>query len=191
MSTTVAVTLPSLSASVETVALTIARLREFVSSSVSDSSLQLMLDAAYQDIDDYIGPPGDISELFTVAGDLIYLSRRAASITSITENMTWAALTLSADDYELRRSGRLLVRLHTGTNPRYRWQGRTDVTYSPFDETATRARVAIELVKLGIAFNPALASQTIGTWSETYSTMVPYANQRADILATLIEPGVV
>lgn len=185
MSTDIAVTLPSLNASVETVALTIARLREFVSSSVSDSSLQLMLDAAYQDIDECIGPAGEVSEFFSVNGDLILLSRRAESITAVSENVSHTSTALSADDYTLRPSGRTLVRSYSGTNPRYRWCGRVDVAYRPFDDIATRARVAIELVKLGIAFSPSLASQTIGTWSETYTTGKPYADQRAEILATL------
>ena len=68
--------------------------------------------------------------------------------------------------------------------------GRADVTYRPPDDTANRVRVAIELVKLEFAFNPGLASQTIGTWSEAYTSGgKSYAEQRAEILASL-SPGI-
>jgi len=190
MATTVAVTLPKLTVIADTVALTIARLREFVTSSVSDSSLQILVDAAYLAIDDTIGPQGDVKEYFTVRGDLIMLSRRAASITAVSEDVTWTALALAADDYELRPAGQMLVRLRTGTNPRWQWCGRVDVTYRPPDDTANRVRVAIELVKLEFAFSPGLASQTIGTWSEAYSNSAKsYPEQRAEILASL-NPGI-
>ena len=190
MATTVAVTLPKLTVIADTVALTIARLREFVTSSVSDSSLQILVDAAYLAIDDCIGPQGDVKEYFTVRGGLLMLSRRAASIVAVSENVTWTAVALAADDYELRPSGQMLVRLHDGTNPRWQWCGRVDVTYRPPDDTANRVRVAIELVKLEFAFNPGLASQTIGTWSEAYTSGgKSYAEQRREILASL-SPGI-
>jgi hypothetical protein len=169
------------------------QLREFVSTSVSDESLQLLLDAAYQTIDACIGPAGDRQEFFTAAGDLLMLSRAAESITGVTENVGRSSVVLAADDYELRPSGSTLVRLWTGTNPGWSWCGRVDVAYSPFDDTATRDRVAIELVKLDVAFNPGLAGQTIGTWSESYtaSGQGGYADQREAILASLNPvPGV-
>lgn len=191
MATTLAVTLPKLTVTADTVALTIARLREFVTSSVSNSSLQILVDAAYLAIDDAIGPQGDVKEFFTVHGDLIMLSRRAVSITAVSENVRWAALALAADDYELRPSGQMLVRLRTGTNPRWYWQGRVDVTYRPPDDTANRVRVAIDLVKLDIATNPGLASQSIGTWAEAYTSnsAFNYALERQSILASL-SPGI-
>ena len=200
MATTIAVTLPKISAVADTVTLTITRLREFVSSTVSDSSLQILVDAAFQAIDDCIGPPGNVSEFFTPAGDLIMLSRRAAAIVSASETLyswSWTPLVLASNDYVLRPSGRTLVRLNTGTNPgwlgRWGWLGRVDVTYTPVDDTANRVRVAIELVKLQIAFTPGLASQTIGTWSEAYTVAgtASYPEQREAILASLTNEGVV
>jgi len=60
------------------------------------------------------------------------------------------------------------------------------VAYRPPDDTAERVRVAIELIKLEFGFNPGLASQAIGTWSEAYTNSAKsYAEQRAEILASL------
>jgi hypothetical protein len=113
------------------------------------------------------------------------LSRPAASIGTVIEDYWGSETTLAADDYEVRSSGQTLRRLHTGTNPAYHWRGRVDVTYTPAVDADTRKRVQLELVKLDLAFSPTLASQTIGTWSETYASGKAYPEQRAEILASL------
>lgn len=188
MATVIGATLPTLTAAAES-GFTVARLRGFQAggfAGLADGDLQVLLDAAFLAIDDAIGPAGETSELLgPVHGDLLPLSRRVASITSVVENTRYSPVTLAADDYELSASGRMLVRLRTGTHPGYSWCGRVKPTYVPVDDTAQRIRVAVELVKLGITFNPGLASQAIGTWSESYSTSVPYPEQREAILATL------
>jgi hypothetical protein len=193
MATSVAVTLPKLQAAADTVALTVARLGEFVSSTVSAGSLQLLIDAALDTIAGVIGPPGDVSETFSPHGDRLMLSRRAESVVSVVENQPWAPVTLVADDYGLSSSGYIVTRLRTGTNPRWAWSARVAVTYRPPDDTARRVTAAIDLVRLEIAFNPGLASQTIGTWAESYtssgSSGRSYAEQRADILAALESAG--
>lgn len=160
--------------------LTVDELRDFVSSTLSDASLQLLLDAAYDEIED-AAPSAEVAELIgPVRGDLIMLGRAAASVEHVYEN----DVEIAADDYELRPSGTTLRRLSTGTNPAYAWRGRVDVRYLPDVDTTVRKRVQLELVKLDLASNPTLASQTIGTWKEDYVTK-PYADQRGDILAVL------
>ena len=167
--------------------LSVDQFRAYVNSPLTDDALLMLLDAACAAIDDAIGPTGDIREFFRVQGDLLMLSRRAESITTVIEDARRSAVTLDDDDYELSTSGQTLYRLSDGTNPRWYWSGRVDVTYRPFDDTANRVRVAVELVKLDLAHQPGLASQTIGTWSETYATgsQATYAEQRAAILASL------
>jgi hypothetical protein len=93
--------------------------------------------------------------------------------------------TLAADDYELRSTGYTLRRLTGGTNPASFWRDRVRVTYTPLSDLALREVAQIELVKLDVAFNPTLAAQTIGSWSETYQQGKSYPDQRADILASL------
>lgn len=192
MATDIAVSLPKLTVAAET-GFTVTRLREFVTTTLSDSALQVLLDDAFLAIDDTVGPLEDVREQFeAVPGDLLMLSVRAQSITSVTENSRYMPIALAADDYELSPSGRTLRRLHTGTHPIWNWWGRVLVTYRPFDNTATRIRVAVELVRLEISFNPGLAATTIGTWSETYRQGAPYAQQRAEILASLsLTPGMI
>ena len=152
---------------------------------LSDESLLILLDAAAQAIVGAAGPPGAITERLSGSGDLLMLSLPALAITTIVEDARWAALTLSADDFELSSSGQTLYRLHDGTNPGWRWSGRVEVTYSPRDDTAERQRVQRELVMLDIAHQPGLASQRIGDWQEAYSAPGTYASARADILASL------
>ena len=165
--------------------LTVDDLRLYVSSTLTDDALQMLLDAAYDEIED-VAPSGQVNELIDPGhGDLLMLSREADSIVSIAEQFHGTSVTLAADDYEVRSSGTTLRRLATGTNPSHHWRGRVDVAYLPGDDMAIRKRVQLELVKLDLAFSPSLASQTIGTWSETYTTGKPYADQRSEILASL------
>jgi len=186
MATDIAVTLPRLTVAAES-GFTVARLRGFITTGLSDATLQTLLDAAFESIVDVVGPPGNVEESFYPSGDLLMLSRKAASIVSVVEDARYTAVELDPDDYELSRSGNRLTRLRHGTHPRSDWRGRVKVIYLPVDDSANRIRVATELVKLNITFSPGLASQTIGTWSESYQSpgSKSYPEQRADILASL------
>lgn len=189
MATVVSVTLPRLQAVAES-GFTVAQLRAFgIETTLSDSTLQKLLDAAFAAIEDEVGPAGETDELLTAHGDLLKLNRRVASITSIVERNPYTPVTLADDDYEISRSGRILTRLRTGTNPATCWQGRVKATYVPVDDTAERIRVAVALVKLDIVHSPGLASQTIGTWSEQYTSnsAFNYTLERLSILASLSE----
>jgi hypothetical protein len=188
MATTVAITLPAITVTAET-GFTVTRLREFVTSGLSDAVLQTYLDAAMDAIDDALGPLTCKERLHASRGDMLMLGREAESITSVVEDARNTALTLAADDYELSDSGQLLYRLRTGTNPRWGWHGRVDVTYVRSDDMAERIRVAVALVQLDLGHAPGLASQTIGTWSETYRNDQDYAVQRDALLASLT-PGI-
>lgn len=170
--------------------LTVAQYRAFPgapsATELPDEQLLILLDAAARAIVRAVGPLEDVREEFeTVPGDLLMLSVRAESITSVAENARYLPLTLATDDYELSPSGRTLRRLSTGTHPIWNWWGRVVVTYQPADDTSERQRVQRQLVDLELSAHPGLAATTIGTWSETYRQGVPYAQQRADILASL------
>ena len=182
MSTDVAVTLPTFTVAAET-GFSVMRLREFVTSSLSDSALQVYLDAAFEAIDDALGPLTCHEHVHNLHGELYALAQEADSITTVVED----GVTLAADDYTLSDSGAILRRRHAGTHPRHGWGRRLDLTYFRSDDPAERIRVAVALVRLELGFQPGLVSQTIGTWSETYSatSMKPYAEQRADLLASL------
>jgi hypothetical protein len=164
--------------------LTVAELREHLTSELTDDALERLLDAAYEAIGARIGT-GDVSELLTAGpGDLLMLSRPASAIVSLTER----GRELSDDDYELRPSGQMLVRRRTGPHPDPRWRGRIDVTYTPSAADADRDRVAIALVKLDLAHNPGLTGQALGAWSEQYGQGdESYAAARERILGSLMQ----
>jgi hypothetical protein len=164
-------------------ALTVDEFREHVETELGDDAVQRLLDAAYEAIDEAIGSAGTVSEyLHAGHGDLLLLSRRALSITSISER----DVALASGDYELRASGMTLRRKSTGTHPRTHWHGRVDVTYVAYPDEDERDRVAIALVKLDLTHSPGLAAQSLGAWSESYQTSGPsYSQERATILASL------
>jgi hypothetical protein len=110
------------------------------------------------------------------------LSRRAAEIVTVSEGTT----TLAANDYRLR-SGTVLHRLSTGTNPAHRWRDwrGIDVEYLPESDVAERIRVQIALVQLDLAYAPGVVSEKIGDWTETFSPSGDHAKDREAIIATL------
>ena len=193
MATSIALTLPSLALAAET-DFTVTRLREFVTTSLSDAALQVYLDGAVAAVNGAIGEPGETVEYRHAHGDLLPLSRQAATVSEVIEDTRWSATTLAADDYEISPTGRILMRLRTGTNPRWSWWGRVKVTYVPVDDTAARVRVYLALVQLELNHAPGLSAQQIGTWSEQYTSnsVMNYEIERASILATLNDgPGVI
>lgn len=164
--------------------ITVTRLREYLTTSESDAVLQTYLDAAIADIEDALGPLA-VVERITPRGGLIMLGRKAASITTVVENEVYGAVTLAANDYALSSSGRVLSRLSTGTHPGYYWKGRVAVTYVRWDSPALRLRATVDLVNLDLAVSPGVASESIGTWSETYLAPDVAATQRSALLDAL------
>lgn len=163
-------------------------LRGHVDSSLGDEELGLLLNAAYESIDSEVGPAGAVSEYrHGTSGPLFVLGRQAHRITQVIE----AGVTLASDDYQLRPSGMTLVRLLDGTHPASRWRSMVDVTYDPVANEARRDRAAIALITLELNYQPGLASETIGSWSERVegggSEGGGYAEQREAILASLRE----
>lgn len=161
--------------------------REHVTTTLGDEAIQRLLDAASEAIEMELGPyaaDGTVDEIITTRGrgPLLRLSRRAESVQSVAEG-TPSLTTLAADDYEVR--GQILRRLNDGTTPSSWWRGRVYVTYTPLSDLAMRDVAQLELVRLEIAFNPSLAMQVIGSWTEQYVQGSSYTEQRSTILAAL------
>lgn len=170
--------------------LTVDDLRGHVDSSLSDTALGLLLDAAYEAIDRAIGADGayddsppSVSEYLTVGpGPLLMLSRSASAITVVTERGT----ELDPDDYALT-GDQLLRRLDDGTHPRSRWCSPVEVTYEALGNANDRDRAAIGLVKLDLDYQPGVASERLGDHSITFATgSGEYLAQREAILASLV-----
>lgn len=182
--------------------LAVADLREYVITSLIEHALQGLLDAAEQAIVRRYGLVGLSTDIRAGGGGLIQLSRRAASISSVTEqwfldasdsadlasdvqaSAFWLEGTaLVADDYTLDTTGLWLQRRADGTNPASTWGQAIKVNYTSFDDTAERKRVQLKLVQLDIANQPGLASQAIGPWTEGYAGN--YEAEREAILASM------
>ncbi len=171
--------------------LSVAQLREHVVSTLPDSALQTLLDAAAAAIVAVAGPSGEIAEYLSAQpfyGDGLHritTARLIGTIASVTEYSGDVATILDATDY--RASGYVLTRLPSGTHPQWAWSHRVVVVYTPADDTDERNRVQLELVKLDLDSHPGLASQSVEGFAEAYRG--DYEAERAAILATLGSGG--
>jgi hypothetical protein len=160
--------------------LTPTQLRAFVTTELTDPALQTLLDAAASAIDALAGSAAEATEYKSGGYSRIVLARLAAAVSSVTEDGS----VLDSTGY--RASGYVLTRLDSSGNPSV-WGARIVVVYTASVEASERERVQLELVKLDLAQNPGLSSQTIGTWTEQYASNSAwnYEQERAAILATL------
>lgn len=165
--------------------LTVADLREHIATDLGDAALQRLLDAAIAEIERVAGPSGSRTVLLEGRGRFLLLPVEDPLITEVREDVDGANLLLAADDW--RRRGALLERLATGTNPRTTWLGQVSVTFTTTDEEL-RDRVALALVQIDLAQQPALTSQQIGEWRETYAAPADVEAARREILASLAAP---
>jgi hypothetical protein len=163
------------------VALSVDQVRERVETSLSDEALDSLLAAQYTAIASKFGPEGPITELLTGdAGDLLLLSRPAASISEVVE----MGAELDPDDYALQ-TRHLLVRLSTGPNPSRRWRGRIGITYAIAGDPEERDRIALALVGLELNHKPGITSIKIGQFSEAYGQGArSYPEEREAIFAS-------
>lgn len=156
-------------------------LREHVETSLSDDALDRVLAAAELTLEESCGvfvPPGSGSELPDPVTETVF--RPGTRILPLTQPVAldpdtgdplvdsvmeyaWGDTTgteVVAADYLVRPDG-----LDRGPNV---WPYRTVVTYTPANRLALRQMAIVELCRIEIAFDPVLASQTIGDWSESY-----------------------
>jgi hypothetical protein len=161
--------------------MTLTVLKTFVETDLSDAALQVILDAAEEDLTAAIGSDGGVVDQRDMSGEPdLWLDRPVSSITSITETDSEGTVTtLVASDYRIHPSRMRLSRLTTGTNPQSGWTGMVTVTYAPADLNR-RNRALVALVNLELAFKPGAASESQGDFSRS---MQDYDAERARIIA--------
>lgn len=168
-----------------------AGVRAQIDTDLLDADLQLLLDDAEAEIVRRYGALASHSEDLEGGDRFIPLTRKAASITLVKEReypsiyTQPTEYTLAANDYRLLADGRTLERLTTGTNAWHHWRGIVTVTYAPVDQTATRKRVELDLVRLAVQYR-AISSQSIGGSS---ISNVDYQAEREKLLSTLLHRG--
>jgi hypothetical protein len=157
-------------------------LKTFVETDLADPALQLILDAAEEDLTKAVGPEGGMIEDRAMWGQADFWTERPiGSITSITEtDDAGTVVTLVAADYRLHPGKMRVTRLATGTNPNTGWTGRVTLSYQPAD-LAARNRAIVQLVELDLAFRPGLRSENIGDHSMSQED---YTVSRSRIIAS-------
>jgi len=170
-------------------------LRGHISSSLTDDSLQEIIDAEEQEIVSRCGAHTSHVETFEqeIPGTLLFPKRPILTVTSVVETVVYPlsftggsgeeTTTLASDDYSLSSNGKELRRLATGTNARIDWGQRVVVTSVPISESAKRVLALINLCKLNLAFN-GLESESVGG-GEYKMTMGDYNLKREQIFAGL------
>jgi hypothetical protein len=160
--------------------MTLVTLRTFVETDLSDSALQVILDAANEDITLAVG--ADTTQVETLKGDrqaTYWLSRPVSAWTSIVEtDAGGTAVTLATNDYSLDGNAIAITRLNTGTNPKSGWTDTIVFTYTPADLNK-RNRAIVQLVELDLAFRPGAKSENVGDMSRS---MQNYDEERARII---------
>lgn len=170
-------------------------LREHISTSLSDTALQEIIDGEEAEIVSRWGAHASQTDMIQseLPGYYLFQTRRAASITSVIETVfscwdftgetTQEATTLDSYDYELIDNGRQLHRLQSGPHPRDGWGQRVEVTYIPISENSKRVLALINLCKLNLAFN-GLDSESVGA-GEYRMDSGDYSKKRESILSGL------
>lgn len=162
--------------------LTPAQVREHIDTDLLDPAIQRLLDDASAAIVERFGAhSGPLTEAVEGGGGLLFLSRPALSLTSLTEANGLTSTLLAANDWRSWYGGYAIERLNSGTNAAEIWGERTTVVYTPVPDTAIRTAVELELVRLAIR-HEAVAAKSIGDWSET---SLPYVEERERLLSQL------
>lgn len=171
--------------------LSVAELREHVSTGLGDAALQRLLDASREAILLTFGtaPPG----LDSVSGGQSYIFLRypATAITAIAEGDpdSGEIVDLDPDDFWLRDDGVSIQRAEGGPNSRFWWGSPVVVEYDTPSVDADLDRVQIALVELDLNHLPGLTSETIGSWNEQANSGRSYEEERSGILASVPSAG--
>lgn len=164
--------------------LTLTQIKSAVgATTVSDDVLQILLDSAEADLITRWGAvAGPITERPRGGSRILMLRRPVLSITSVTD--ITSSIAFVSTDYFLRPSGMSLLRLPTGRD----WPHSVEVISTPVDDTATRKRIQIGLVKLDLTYS-GLTSQRIGDYAETKQS-TDYIDERRKMLDSYVLPAV-
>lgn len=146
-----------------------------IETDLSNAALAAVARAAVQEVDARVGNVAGISEWHAGGGDYIFLSKPAASVTSVT--IDGEASAMDVDEYELTFGGRALIRFNA-YGARSLWSDAT-VVYSTtaVADTDRYDRVVVDLVKLAITYDGSDKSHSAGDYSESAS-LTPDAYQR-------------
>lgn len=169
--------------------LTPAEFRDAIDTGTSDTALQGLIDSAEFDIVAACGPLGTLEDRRRGGTRYVYLSRRAASITTVVERygdpLGIDDVPMDPTDWTFLPDRQTLRREWVGVHRNDRWADEVIVTYVILDDTVSRKRATINLVKLELAYQPGLTGQQLGAWAEQYRN-VNYEDERTQIFNSLM-----
>ena len=139
--------------------LTATEVRQHIETDLGDTALDRLINDADLEIIDRLGAVASQTEVFKEPSNKhIILARKASSISSVVERIIDTDYTLAASDYTLMGDGYTVERLQGSGYPNNIWQGIVTIVYVPPDETASRKRLLVDLVKLTLAYDGRLSS---------------------------------
>ncbi|KKN48918.1 hypothetical protein LCGC14_0648160 [marine sediment metagenome] len=113
----------------------------------------------------------------------VYLDRRFASITTVTEGDRITQVTVDATGYQQWPNEGRLERIGT-TGLVIAWQSIVVVTYLPEDDKTERQRILLELIRLAMD-RQAMKSESVGQSDYIYKAPEDWEREREKILAKL------
>lgn len=153
-----------------------------VGTSLSESALQLLLDATAVQVNRVAGDSDMVTEEIPGDTTTVMLTGEAHAITAVIERNGSVDRTLAANDYALSPTKIAVRRLATGTNPRTTWDHEVVVTYARVSDVALRKAAQLALIRLELNRNPGLTSESIGAWSQAFAAPGQVDLERAAIL---------
>lgn len=177
--------------------LTVDQLRVFIpDTALDDPSLQMVLDAQQDLIDDWAGPltEGDYGEalevtetLYAPGSGILTLQQHVLEVVSVSNSVDGVVTDLTADGYRVRRDQ--LTRYQAfGTSSAdalpYSWGDSTTVVYVPKGSANVRRMALVKLCQLELTYQPGVTQEGAGPWQTGYGG-VDYAGTRQDILETV------
>lgn len=131
---------------------TVSEVRALVDTDLTDDDLREVIDRAEAEMVAHVGShasSGAVTETVINPGGVLYLSRPAASITSVTEywglSSTVTGSVITTTSYYPNLTGSYLHRLGSD------WADRVVVVYVPADDDERRRSVLIELIRLELS----------------------------------------
>jgi len=173
---------------------TAAEVKAQVKTTYTDETVQEILLQAEVDVVEQVGPRfgdtvGYVLDFDPELTELIELSRRAATITTVVEYTDArhepTKTTLAANDYELSADKGTLRRLSSGTNARSVWGWHVELIYDPADDDIRRNQVLIQLCRLEINYRSS-QSESVGDFSRQ---LLDHERERNRIMRRLVYRG--
>jgi hypothetical protein len=166
--------------------LTVAQIRQHIETDLEDDALQRIIDAEDAEITRRFGATSTQTDVLKGGSEYLFLSRKATTIASVTEEVYETTTTLATDDYDLWWN-QALERDPDGTNGRTTWGERVTVVYTPQDITAQRRGVLIALVQLAVRYN-GVQSESVGS-GDYSAASYDYQRERERLFVKLAPRG--